>query len=120
MNLRLGAFLVLLGVAVGCGRKPSPPAALPTAADRAKDNPIAAPVNYLGAVGAAKKMAEKTIDSTTLNQAIQRFRAMEDRNPESLDELVRTHYLQALPKPPYGMKFVYDAQSGQARVVRAQ
>ena len=83
-------------------------------------NPIAAPVNYLGAVGAAKKYAEKTIDSTSLNQAIQQFRAMEDRNPESLAELVKAQYLPQLPKPPYGMKFVYDPQSGQARVVRAQ
>ncbi|HVY71552.1 MAG TPA: hypothetical protein VHH73_16585, partial [Verrucomicrobiae bacterium] len=83
------------------------------------DNPIAAPVNYLGAVAAAKKMAEKQLDLVSVNQAIQQFRAMEDRNPASLDEMVKTHYLREVPKAPYGMTLIYDPASGTARIVQA-
>ena len=38
--------------------------------------------------------------------------------PKDLNELVTEKYLPRLPEPPYGMKFVYDANTGQAKVVQ--
>lgn len=117
-----GAFaagLVLLVVA-GCGEKPATPAkpAEPPAKAGA-GNPLTAPVDYLGAVGAAQKQAVKTLDLTQLTQAIRAFEAGEERLPSNLQELVSEGYLPKLPTPPKGMQFAYDARSGQVRIVAA-
>ena len=81
-------------------------------------NPVTAPVDYLGAVVRAKKSAEKTIDTVNLNQAIQQFSVGEGRYPKDLNELVTEKYLPRLPDAPYGMKFVYEAKTGQVKVVQ--
>ncbi len=80
-------------------------------------NPVTAPVDYLGAVSKGKTTAEKTLDTAVLNQSIQLFQTQEGRYPRSLKELVSPDYLPALPKPPHGMKFDYNPQTGQVRVV---
>ena len=102
----------------GCGKKED---AAPPAKTNANSsgNPITAPVEYLGAVAQAKKYSEKAIDTAALNQQIQLFNAQEGHFPKDLDELVKEKYLKEIPKPPYGMKFVYDANAGQLKVVKA-
>ena len=110
------------GVAIffvaGCGQKEPPPPAK-TTNTTATGNPLTAPVDYLGAVSRAKKVSEKVADLAPVKQAIQMFQATEDRFPKDLNELVKSGYLAAMPKAPYGMKFLYDAATGDVKVVEA-
>lgn len=123
-------FALLLFLAAGCGKpKASTPpgggstntAAAASAATNqpnySSGNPLTAPVDYLGAVGAAQKRAVKTIDLTSLTQAIQLFQSMEGRLPKDLNELVAERYIGKIPDAPYGSKIVYDAKTGQVKVV---
>ncbi len=117
-------FSLLAAVALalaGCSKEEAPapapntPAAKP--ADSSSGNPITAPVDYLGAVAKAKKVAEKGIDTASLNQAIQLFNAQEGRFPKDLKELVTQKYLNSIPEAPYNMKIEYDAAKGEVKVV---
>lgn len=110
----LAASLVL----PGCGdKKPSEPPK-PTNSSNATGNPITAPVDYLGAVAQAKKSMEKSIEMSSLRQTVQQFQAGEGRLPKSLDELVAEKYINSIPKPPYGLKIVYDPASGDVKIVQ--
>lgn len=80
-------------------------------------NPMTAPADYLGAVGNAKQRAVKTVDVTSLTQAIQMFHVSEGRFPKDLNELVTQKYISKIPDAPYGQKIVYNAASGQVTVV---
>jgi hypothetical protein len=118
---RPGCLVLVAGLMLfGCGQKKEAAPAKPTNSTTSSGNPLTAPVDYLGAVGAAKKTAIKVIDTAYLSQQIQLFHEQEDRYPENLNELVTMHYLNALPAPPYGMKFSYDPQTGQLKVVRKE
>ena len=110
--------LVLIGclVLVGCGKKEG--ASASNATNATSGNPITAPVDYLGAVAKAKKNSERTIDTVYLNKTIQEFNAAEGHYPKDLNELVTEKYLPKLPEAPYGMKIVYDANTGQVKVVQ--
>jgi len=103
-------------VLCGCGKKEAQSTSS-TNESYSSGNPVTAPVDYLGAVVKAKKSAEKTIDTVSLNQAIQQFSVAEGRYPKDLNELVTEKYMPRLPDPPYGMKLVYDATKGEAKVV---
>lgn len=81
-------------------------------------NPITAPVDYLGAVNNARKGALKTIDQASLNNAIELFHAQEDRYPKDLNELAQKRYIQNVPTPPPGMRFQYNPETGDLKVVR--
>lgn len=96
----------------------TPPPAQKESSSSSSGNPISAPVDYLGAVAKAKKTAGGTVNMASVNQAIQMFRVEENRNPNTLDELVSKGYLPRLPAPPNGMKFAYDPRSGQIRLTR--
>jgi len=112
------SLLLLGGLALsGCGKQESKSTASATNENNSTGNPLTAPVDYLGAVAKAKKSAEKTVETVSLNQAIQQFSVAEGRYPKDLNELVTEKYLPKLPEPPYGMKIVYDAPSGQVKVV---
>ncbi|MDD5139619.1 MAG: hypothetical protein PHY43_05075 [Verrucomicrobiales bacterium] len=80
-------------------------------------NPLTAPADYIGALGQAKKHAEKVIDVSYINQAIQMFNVQEGRNPKDLQELV-PNYIAKIPDAPIGMKIVYDATAGTVKVVK--
>lgn len=122
MTLKNSCAAVALALAlVGCQKKetvppPTPPAA--TAQPAATGNPLTAPVDYLGAVAGAKRMAEKTIDLAALNNAIQLFYAQEDRFPKDLSELVAKRYIAALPAAPAGMRMAYNPASGELKIVK--
>jgi hypothetical protein len=93
----------------GCGKKSEPA--------KVGDNPITAPVDYLGAVNKAQKSAVKTLGTVSLDQAIKTFFEQENRYPKSLDELVSSGTLPKLPAPPNGMKFDYDPAAGTIKIV---
>jgi hypothetical protein len=115
-NVALVSLVVALVVA-GCGESSKPAAG--TATNQSSElNPLTAPVDYLGAVGKAKQTAVKTVDTASINQAIQMFHVEHGRFPKSLDELVEEKYLPRIPDAPYGMKIEYDAQTGKVRVVK--
>jgi hypothetical protein len=46
------------------------------------------------------------------------FNVQEGRYPKDLNELVEKKYMRVLPEPPYGMKIVYDPNTGTVKVVR--
>ena len=111
--LALAAFILT----AGCGDKSSKPAASANT-NAASSSPLTAPVDYLGALNKAQQTAGKTADTASINQAIHLFQVDKGRYPQDLDELVREKYLPRLPQPPYGMKFTYDANVGQVKVVK--
>jgi len=103
---------------VGCGQKDETQPAKSTNETAATGNPLTAPVDYLGAIAKAKKNSVKTIDTVSLNHAIQFFNTAEGRYPKDLNELVTEGYAPRIPDAPYGMKIVYDATRGEVRVVQ--
>lgn len=102
---------------VGCGEQSSPPAPA-TNANTSGSSPLNAPADYVGALGKAQQTAVKTVDTTSLNQAIQMFNVDKGRYPKDLNELVTEKYIPKLPAAPFGMKLDYDAASGQVKVVK--
>ena len=65
----------------------------------------------------AKRTADKTIDVSFINQAIQLFNVQEGRYPKTLDELT-PKYVAKIPDAPLGYKLAYDANKGEVSVVR--
>ena len=103
----------LLGLLLaGCGKESRP--------NRAGENPLTAPADYVGAVGKAQKSASKTLAAASLDQAIKMFYAQENRYPKNLAELVTSGTLPKLPEAPNGMQFDYDPATGQVKVVAKQ
>jgi hypothetical protein len=102
---------------IGCGGESNKPAEA-TNTTTSGSSPLTAPVDYIGALGKAKQTAEKTVDTTTLNQAVQMFNVEKGRFPKDLNELVTEKYIPKLPPAPYGMKLDYDAASGKVKVVK--
>jgi hypothetical protein len=99
----------------GCGGGSGNPA---QKTNTVSDNPLDAPAEYLGALNKAKQTAVKTVDVTSIQQAIQMFNVENGRYPKDLNELVEAKYLTRLPAAPYGMKIVYDAANGTVSVVK--
>jgi hypothetical protein len=102
---------------VGCSDKSSTSAGT-TNAPSAGSSVVDAPANYLGAITKGEQNAVKTVDVTSLNQAIQLFNVDHGRNPKDLDELVADKYISLVPTPPYGTKLDYDATAGRVSVVK--
>ena len=82
-------------------------------------SPLTAPADYLGALHKGQVAAEKTVDTASINKAVQLFNVETGRNPKDLNELVEEKFLPSIPKPPYGMQLKYDATSGKVSVVPA-
>jgi hypothetical protein len=101
---------------VGCDENPNKPAQATNGA-ASGSSPLSAPADYVGALGKAKQAAVKTVDTTSLNQAIQMFSVENGRNPKDLNELVEKQFISKIPDAPYGMKLDYDATSGKVKVV---
>ena len=75
------------------------------------------PADYLSALAQAKKTADKTIDVSYLNQALQLFNVQEGRYPKDLQELT-PKYVAHIPDAPLGYKISYDAVKGEVKVVK--
>ena len=99
----------------GCGQASDKPA---PATNSSSGNPLNAPADYLRGLGRAQQSAVKTVDTTSLNQAIQLFNVEKGRNPRDLNELVEQKFIPQIPAAPYGTKLVYDASSGKVSVVK--
>ena len=82
----------------------------------ATGNPLDAPAGYLNALAKGQQSAVKTIDTTSVNKAIELFNVDQGRNPKDLNELVQKKYLPQVPTPPYGTRLVYDANTGTVKV----
>jgi hypothetical protein len=132
------ALLLVAGlVLTGCGKsettstesttttpaRPAAPTAPAEPATTVQPAPAAAPAaparsGYVGAMVMAQQAAVKTVDVTSLNQAIQLFNVQEGRFPNDLNELVTKQYIGKLPAAPVGMKLVYDANQGKVTTAR--
>ena len=112
MKKALPLVAIIAAMAAGCGDTSNPG----TAANGVS-NAVTAPVNYLGAVVQAEKHAEKVIDVSAINQAIQMFQVSEGRLPKTLHELV-PNYIGKIPEAPFGSKIVYDAAIGTVKVIK--
>jgi hypothetical protein len=113
---------IYLSVAVGlllsgCGDKSSQPATTTNAASTG-GSIATAPADYLSGLGKAQQSAVKTVDTTSVNKAIQLFNVDQGRNPNDLNELVEKHYLPQVPTPPFGTKLEYDATAGTVKVMK--
>jgi hypothetical protein len=113
MRATLFLLLGVMAASCGCGDKSSSSAGTTNA-----NNPLTAPVDYLGAIDQAQRHAVKTVDAASINQAIQLFQAEHGRFPKDLNELVQERYLPHIPQAPHGTRIVYDANVGQARIIR--
>jgi hypothetical protein len=97
----------------GCGDKNSSnPAPGTNAAAAGGTNSL----DYLGGLVQAKKTADKTIDVSYLNQALQLFNVQEGRYPKTLEELT-PKYVAKIPDAPIGYKLDYDAVKGEVKMV---
>jgi hypothetical protein len=104
-------------LAAGCGDSSNKSTTATT--NRPSDgNPLNAPAGYVAALGKGQKDAVGTIDTTSINKAIELFNVDQGRNPKDLNELVEKKYLPKIPAAPFGMKLVYDANSGKVSVVK--
>jgi hypothetical protein len=104
-------LLILAAIAVvltGCNKSGSDTSAQST-------NTVG-PAGYLKNVVHDEKSANKTIDVSYLNQALQQFNVQEGRYPKTLDERV-PNYVAKLPPVPYGYRLDYDADNGVVKVV---
>jgi hypothetical protein len=79
-------------------------------------NPLTAPLDYVGAVGKAKKSSEKRLNLANIQKAIKTFKVVEGRYPKALNELVTEGYFPRPPRPPRGMRYVYNPKTGQVGV----
>jgi hypothetical protein len=109
-------FIAVSLILVGCGDNSSKSASgtnTPTGGSL-----VTAPVDYLDAAAKAKQKATKTIDTTSIDKAIQLFNVEKGRNPKDLNELVSEKYLSEIPPAPYGTRLDYDPKSGTVSVVK--
>jgi len=70
-----------------CDQKSQTPAATTNAASSGSD-PLNAPGGYLNAIAKGQQAAVKTVDTTSVDKAIQLFSVENGRNPKDLNELV--------------------------------
>ncbi len=111
--LSAAASLALLG----CGQSSDKPSQTTNGAATSGSSPLSAPADYVGALGKAQQSAVKTVDTTSLNQAIQMFNVENGRYPKDLNELVEKKVIPKIPEAPRGMKLEYDATAGKVKVV---
>jgi hypothetical protein len=116
MNHPAWLVCALTFLIAGCGDN-SKPAASATNATASGTSPLNAPADYLRGLASGKQSAVKTVDTTSLDKAIQMYGVDHGRNPKDLNELVQQKYIPKIPEPPYGMKFDYDAENGTVKVV---
>jgi hypothetical protein len=117
MKTPLFAGLAAALLLSGCNEKSEAPVASTNAASTAT-SPQNAPGGYLGAVMKGQQSAVTTIDTTSLDKAIQLFSVENGRNPKDLNELVYQKFIPKLPETPYGTKLEYDSRSGTVKVVK--
>lgn len=106
------ALAMFLAACNGSDSKPAEAKKEPPKPSKLGENPVAAPLDYIIAIGRAKKASLGRLDQAKLIDAIQKFEAGESRPPKDLEELVTMKYIAALPPAPPGMKLEYVAADG--------
>lgn len=127
MNSRIGWWCAVLivasgGAGAGCGKGKSTSAKATNATpasghSTSSGNPLTAPVDYLGAVGAAQRQSVKTLDAIQVQQAVRAYAAGEEHLPASLQDLIKDGYLPRLPDLPRGMRYDYNPANGRVQIV---
>ena len=110
-------LILVAGLFVACKKSKDSSSTAGNPSTPSSGNPVTAPVDYLGAAGKAKRSADATLETASINKAVQLFYAQEGRFPKDLKELNRPEYLPQMPQPPPGMKFTYNPQTGEVKVV---
>ena len=117
----LGFYLSTALLLGGCGQKTdtTPPTASTVTNTASTDSsPMNAPAGYLGALAKGQQSAVATVDTTSVDKAIQMFAVENGRNPKDLNELVQQKFIPKIPDAPYGSKLVYDPNSGTVKIVK--
>lgn len=117
MKTLLSILAVCVAVSLVSCSKESSPQIQSTNAPTSSTTPDA-PGGYLGGLAKGQQNAVKTVDTASLNQAIQLFHVDKGRFPKDLNELVAEKFIPKIPDAPVGMKIVYDAGSGTVKVVK--
>ena len=120
MNSRFYFWLPLILALGACSEKSdsSSTAASSTTNSSTASSPLNAPAGYLGALARGQQTAVSTIDTASLDKAIQLFTVENGRNPKDLNELVEQKFIPKIPATPYGTKLVYDPASGKVSIVK--
>jgi hypothetical protein len=113
----LGCCAMAVLLVAGCGQK-SDTAPISTNTASTGSSPMNAPAGYLGALAKGQQAAVATVDTTSIDKAIQMFGVENGRNPKDLNELVQQKFIPKIPDPPYGTKLVYDPASGTVKIVK--
>jgi hypothetical protein len=119
MKAPMTCTLAGLFLLVGCGEKSSTPAPAGSSTNAAapETSPMNAPAGYLGALAKGQQSAVKTVDTASLDKAIQLFSVENGRNPKDLNELVEQKFISRIPETPFGTKLVYDSGAGTVKIV---
>lgn len=112
MRLQLVFVLALAASLSACNNDPKPKVEPKQEPQKLGENPVAAPLDYIAAIGKAQKATIGRLEGAKLVDAIQKFEAGESRPPKDLDELVTMKYIAAIPPAPKGMKLEYKAADG--------
>ena len=102
------AGLISAAALAACSSTPAPA----PAPSKLGENPVAAPLDYIAAIGKAQKANISRLDQAKLIDAIQKFEAAESRPPKDLEEVVKMGYIAAIPAAPPGMKLEYKPGDG--------
>ncbi len=116
MNLAMVPVMAGVLLLAGCGKKPDRAAAPATNGSATASSPADAPGNYLRAIAQGQQSAVKTVDTTSLEKAVQLFNVDNGRNPKDLNELVQKKYIPKLPEPPFGSTLVYNSIDGSVKI----
>ena len=107
MQVHCLLLAVLAAVLSACNNDPKPKVEPKQEPQKRGENPIAAPLDYIAAIGKARKATLGRLDQAKLIDAIQKFEASEGRAPKDLSELV-PNFITAIPPAPAGMKLEYQ------------
>jgi len=107
MQVHCLLLAVLAAVLSACNNDPKPKVEPKQEPQKLGENPIAAPLDYIAAIGKARKATLARLDQAKLIDAIQKFEASEGRAPKDLSELV-PNFITAIPPAPAGMKLEYQ------------
>jgi len=107
MQVHCLLLAVLAAVLSACNNDPKPKVEPKQEPQKLGENPVAAPLDYIAAIGKARKATLGRLDQAKLIDAIQKFEASEGRAPKDLSELV-PNFITAIPPAPAGMKLEYQ------------
>ena len=118
MNSHVYLWLPLVLALGACSEKSDTPSATASTTNSGSASPLNAPAGYLGALAKGQQTAVSTIDTASLDKAIQLFTVENGRNPKDLNELVEQKFIARIPDTPYGTKLLYDPASGKVSIVK--